>query len=99
MSAMGTAAAIPERRPVPGRAVVPFGEVDVVRLTTDAHEKDGFKKGEQGAVVLVSTAPDDGRVLGYLVEFDGRKHEDSVIGVGEHEIALVERRRIGEPRG
>lgn len=89
---MSTAAVL-----APEPVAAPFGEVDVVRLTTDAYEKDGFKKGERGAVVLVSTAPEDGRVLGYLVEFDGRKREDSVIGVGEHEIALVERRRIGGP--
>lgn len=41
-------------------------ELDVVRLITDAYEKDGLKRGEQGTIVLVYSRTDE---QAYEVEF------------------------------
>lgn len=43
-----------------------MGELDVVKLTTDAYEKDGLKRGEQGTIVLVYSRTDE---QAYEVEF------------------------------
>lgn len=101
MSAMGTAAAIPERRP--GQAAA-FGRAsrarpvpgmtglhDVVKLTTDAHAKDGFKKGVEGTVVLIHT--EAGQPSGwYLVEFNSLTEDvvdDNILDLHESEVELV----------
>jgi len=103
MSAMGTAAAVSEQRPVPGRAVV-FGRGsrvrpvlgmtelhDVVKLTTDAHAKHGFKKGTEGTVVFIHT--DAGQPSGwYMVEFNSLTEdvvEDNILDLHESEVELV----------
>jgi len=48
----------------PGKPMM--GELDVVRLATDAYEKDGLKRGEQGTIVLVYSRADE---QAYEVEF------------------------------
>ncbi|MDD9852431.1 MAG: DEAD/DEAH box helicase family protein [Deltaproteobacteria bacterium] len=52
------------KNPTPAR----FGEVDIVRLTTDAHAKDGLPRGTEGTVVLVYEPNGDG--YAYEVEFE-----------------------------
>lgn len=101
MARHSTAAAIPERRP--GRAG-DFGralrvrpkllgvteECDVVRLTTDAHAKDGFKKGAEGTVVLIHTHA--GKPSGwYMVEFNSLEEivDDNILDLHESEVELV----------
>lgn len=108
MSAMSTTAAIPGRRP--GRAAALGGgmarpgihlarhpeELDVVKLATDAHAKKGFKKGEQGTVVVIYT-DQAGRPSGqFMVEFDHRKKRPDMedpfyhfLDLGEGEVELV----------
>lgn len=44
-----------------------FGELDVVRISSDAYEGEGLKQGEEGTIVLVHKE-NDKRV--YEVEFD-----------------------------
>jgi len=52
------------KNPTPAR----FGEVDIVRLTTDVHAKDGLPRGTEGTVVLVYERSAGG--YGYEVEFE-----------------------------
>jgi len=52
------------KNPTPAR----FGEVDIVRLATDAHAKDGLPRGTEGTVVLVYERSVGG--YGYEVEFE-----------------------------
>lgn len=98
---MSTAGKIPERRP--GRAGA-FGralrvrpklsgvteECDVVKLTTDAHAKDGFKKGAEGTVVLIHTHA--GKPSGwYMVEFNSLEEivDDNILDLHKSEVELV----------
>ncbi|MCY4245676.1 MAG: hypothetical protein OXU31_02785 [Gammaproteobacteria bacterium] len=134
MSAMSTAAAIPERRP--GRAALGgmarpriqhktwsaaavadalarhpkmrlksgalLEELDVVKLATEAHEKKGFKRGEQGTVVVIYT-DQAGKPGGqFMVEFDHRKKRPDMedpfchfLDLGESEVELVWKSGMG----
>ncbi len=108
MTMHSTAVAIPERRPGPGRAAV-FGgatrarpklgvteEHDVVKLATDAHEKDGFKKGAEGTVVLIHA--DAGKPSGwYMVEFNSLEEilDDNILDLHESEVELVWKSGMG----
>ena len=50
------------------QAVSGFDELDVVRINTDAYQKEGLKQGEEGTIVLVHKENDK---RAYEVEFDG----------------------------
>jgi len=43
-----------------------FGELDIVKLKTDAYENEGLKRGEQGTIVMVYSVTDE---TAYEVEF------------------------------
>jgi len=72
-------------------------ELDVVRLTTDAYEKDGLKRGEQGTIVDVHPKDESGKQF-YEVEFP--RWEDNwplkVKTVAADEIEVVY--KLGEER-
>lgn len=59
-------AAILESSDVPGSATQ-FDELDVVKLSTDAYQKEGLKRGERGTIVLVHST-NGGK--SYEVEFE-----------------------------
>lgn len=71
-----------------GKPVV--GELDVVRLNTDAYEKEGLKRGEQGTVVLVHSGNGEKT---YEVEFQywEEKWPYKLKEVTSDEIEIVEK--------
>lgn len=75
------------KNPTPAR----FGEVDIVRLTTDAHAKDGLPRGKEGTVVLVYEPNGDG--YAYEVEFEGWDEDlpFTTRDFKESELELVEK--------
>ncbi|MDD9817684.1 MAG: DUF4926 domain-containing protein, partial [Gammaproteobacteria bacterium] len=52
------------KNPTPAR----FGELDIVRLVTDAHANDDLPRGKEGTVMLVYERSAGG--YGYEVEFE-----------------------------
>ena len=69
-----------------------FGELDVVKIITDAYAGDGLARGERGTVVLVHNA---GGKTAYEVEFDNweTKFPVKVKTLAGNEIELVKRWR------
>ena len=69
-----------------------FEDLDIVKITTDAYEKDGLKIGEQGTIVMVHKKGDR---RAYEVEFSNwyEQFPIKVKTLGGHEIEMAKKWR------